>query len=117
MGRHSVPDEEVVERENDAEIASPSIPAVSAKTSAVADLQLVLHNPRLLFTCMAAVSLPFAIYFIVLMTLGRLAVWPVFIGAPMVLAGILVGAVLDHAYHQLAKSRAASASVTPTMPN
>jgi hypothetical protein len=102
MGRHSHPDEvgddgasEVSRLSNTASLAH------SAKTSAVADLQLVLHNPQLLLRALIAAALPFGCYFAVMVGLQKMSDWALFIGAPMVLSGVLVGALLDNAYSRV----------------
>ena len=102
MGRHSHPDDDTPDLDPTAALAAGPESASGPKTSAVADLQLALHNPRLLVTCLAVVIAPFACYFAVIAGLGKLQIWAIFIGAPLVLAGILVGAVLDRAYSALA---------------
>jgi hypothetical protein len=119
MGRHSV-DEDAAEDLAAREIAStgPTAPTaltapVLAKTSAVADLQLVLHNTNLLRACLAAAVVPFVIYVVVLVVLGRTGSWALFLGAPMVLAGIGIGALLDRAYDELAASK--SSKLTPSI--
>jgi hypothetical protein len=91
MGRHSHPD--------DAE-PQPIAPVAEARsrTSAVADLQLILRNRRLMAACIAASLVPFAVYFVVIVTSHEMHVWALFLGAPLILAGVLVGAVLDRAY-------------------
>jgi hypothetical protein len=91
MGRHSQPDEL-----DDVH----AFPATAVKSSAVADLQLILHNPRLLAACLAAALMPFVCYFIVIAGLGDLHEWAVFLGVPLILAGVLVGAILDRAYER-----------------
>jgi hypothetical protein len=67
-------------------------------TSAVADLQLVLHSRRLLIACVLALVVPFGIYFGVIVGVGKLVDWALFLFAPMIVAGVAVGAVLDRAY-------------------
>jgi hypothetical protein len=67
-------------------------------TSAVADLQLVLHSRRLLIACVLAVVVPFGIYFGIIVGVGKLVDWALFLFAPMIVAGVTVGAVLDRAY-------------------
>jgi hypothetical protein len=102
MGRHSHPEED-----SDAELAQEDGQLASAeKTSAVADLQLVLHNPRLLIACALAVVVPLIGYFVTMTVLDKMHDWPLFVGVPLVLAGVLVGALLDHAYAQLPAAKA-----------
>ncbi len=115
MGRHSHPDEL-----DDAPELSTAAPAASdgnlTKTSPVADLQFVLHNPRLLAACAGAAVAPFICYFAIMIGQHRMAHWALFVGAPLVLAGVLVGALLDRAYARAAaQSRAAVAETGPIM--
>jgi hypothetical protein len=72
-------------------------------TSAVADLQLVLHSRQLLIACVLAVVVPFGIYFGVMVGAGKLVDWALFLFAPMIVAGVAVGAVLDRAYARSAR--------------
>jgi hypothetical protein len=90
MGRHSQPDDP----DDDAALGVQEAGQLSnaEKTSAVADLQLVLHNPRLLAACAFAIVLPLAGYFVAMIALDKMAKWPLFVGVPMVLAGVLVRA-------------------------
>ncbi len=100
MGRHSHPDDLLGDEQ------TPSVvPAVDAKgrTSAIADLQLVLHSPRLLRWCLVMTIVPFAVYFAVMVLTGRMSQWPLFVGVPLVAAGILVGAVVDREYARNAR--------------
>jgi hypothetical protein len=115
MGRHTHPDDlESPEPDLDPILAARTAAAVPpsaqsaktpAKTSPVADLQLVLHDRRLLRLCLVAALTPFVAYFAVVVGLHQLHVWAIFLGAPLVLAGVLVGAILDRAYAQRANPR------------
>jgi predicted lysophospholipase L1 biosynthesis ABC-type transport system permease subunit len=111
MGRHSHPDDFESPEFNPVEAAQTAAairksaqlahpPAHPSKTSPVADLQLVMHDRRLRRVCLIAAVAPFLAYFVVIIALHEMHVWAIFIGAPLVLAGILIGAVLDRAYAQ-----------------
>jgi hypothetical protein len=142
MGRHSHPDDLLddtlaepapdpdssVAAENSPPVSTPqqpvlngsahaaSAPAATAKvhkTSAVADLQLVLHRPRLLALCVVAAVLPFVVYFVVVFAVHKTHDWPLFVGAPLVLAGIMVGALLDREYSRANRSAAAAVAELP----
>jgi hypothetical protein len=67
-------------------------------TSAVADLQLMLHNRGLMLACASAIVVPFVVYFAVIMIAGKMGDWALFLFAPMVTVGVAVGALLDRAY-------------------
>jgi hypothetical protein len=111
MGRHSHPDDfespdfNPVEAAQTAAAIRKSVPVAHppphpSKTSPVADLQLVMHDRRLRRVCLVAAVAPFLAYFVVIIAVQQMHVWAIFIGAPLVLAGILIGAVLDRAYAQ-----------------
>jgi hypothetical protein len=110
MGRHTHPDD--IDDE-----PAPIEPPVH-KTSAVADLHLIMRNPRLLGVCAIVVVLPFICYFVVMISVHKMDDWALFIGAPMVLAGVLVGAVLDRAYSRLERDapQSPSQSAPPVAP-
>jgi hypothetical protein len=110
MGRHSHPDESESESE-----PIPPVVEVRSRTTAVADLQLVLRNPRLSAACAAAALVPFAVYFIVIVTSHKMHLWALFLGAPLILAGVLVGAVLDRAYGRLAEPGRPAVRVVPAV--
>jgi hypothetical protein len=119
MGRHSHPDEieapDLAAINAIAQFATP-VPAGSpTKTSAVADLQLVLHNPRLLATCVAAAIAPFVCYFAVILGAHATSDWAIFLGAPLVAAGVLVGAALDRAYAPATKPAPAAPAALPAL--
>jgi hypothetical protein len=110
MGRHSHPDESESESE-----PIPPVVEVRSRTTAVADLQLVLRNPRLSAACAAAALVPFAVYFIVIVMSHKMHLWALFLGAPLILAGVLVGAVLDRAYGRLAEPGRPAVRVVPAV--
>jgi hypothetical protein len=84
---------------------------IGGSTSAVADLQLILHNRRLLVSCALTAVLPFAVYFAVIIALGKSGDWALFIFAPMIFAGVVVGALLDRAYDRAMAESAPATSV------
>ena len=73
-------------------------------TGAVADLHLVLHNRRLLIRCLAALAVPFVVFFVAISLASRMMDWALLIFAPMVLAGVLVGWQLERAHARLASN-------------
>jgi hypothetical protein len=101
MGRHSHPDE------LESELAPTDVPAAAADvapaparphTTPVADLQFLLRRPRLLVASVFAALAPFGVYFTVMIGLHKMYDWALFLGAPLVLGGVLLGALLDRAY-------------------
>jgi hypothetical protein len=75
--------------------------APSAVSGTRADLHLLRTSRALRVRCAAAVIAPFAVFTIVLVLLGRTDVYLIWIWIPTVLAGVLVGALLDAAHRRL----------------
>jgi hypothetical protein len=69
-----------------------------SSSSAVADLQMLIHNRRLLLLSIGAAILPFVVFFLVLIIVSKVHQWALFVAAPLILAAVLVGAIVDHAY-------------------
>lgn len=90
MGRHSAP-------EDDETPATPSH-APRAQSGTHADLQMLRENPALRARCIAAAVVPFLLYTVVLVVIGRADIYLVWVWIPIVLAGILVGMLLDLGY-------------------
>ena len=65
-----------------------------------ADLTLLRENPAVRARCAAAVIVPFLLYTVVLVVLGRAGVILVWVWIPVVLAGVSVGAFLDAAHRR-----------------
>lgn len=99
MGRHSAPDD------GDAKPSSPSPAAEDAgsreragapvQSGTHADLQMLRDNPALRARCIAAAVVPFILYTVVLVVIGRADIYLVWVWIPIVVAGILVGTMLD----------------------
>lgn len=78
----------------------PSAPAATPATprthSTAADLALVRHHGDVRARCLAGLLAPFVVYAAVLLAVGESSTaWALWIFAPLVLAGILVGSFLD----------------------
>ena len=93
MGRHSAPDDDEEEVVDVAEDAAPS-----TESGGAADLRLLREDPSLRARCAAAVAVPFAIYTIVMIVIGKVNLYLLWVWLPTVLAGILVGMFLDRAH-------------------
>ncbi len=63
-----------------------------------ADLRLLRKNSAVRAQCLAAVVVSFALYSVVLLVISKTDVYLLWIWIPIVLAGVLVGAVLDAAH-------------------
>jgi hypothetical protein len=73
-------------------------PAAARSSGTRGDLQLLRETPRLRAWCAAVVVFPFLIFTAVLIALGRTDLFLIWFWVPTVLAGILVGALLDRAH-------------------
>jgi hypothetical protein len=76
--------------------AAASEPAAPRLHSTAADLALVRHHGDVRARCIAGVIVPFIGYAAVLLAVGGSGTaWAIWVFAPLILAGILVGAFLD----------------------
>lgn len=112
MGRHSVPDdrddEPVVAVATPAEPASerakplpataPETPPARPRTGTGADLELLRRDRTLRARAAAAAVVPLFLYVIVMIVIGRFDAFLIWVWVPVVLAGVLVGALLDRAH-------------------
>jgi hypothetical protein len=99
MGRHSAPDDE-----SDAQ----AVPAPTPAGGAHADLQMLRENPALRARCIAGALVPFILYTVGLIAVGRADIYLVWVWIPIVVAGILVGAFLDLGYRSARAHRDAT---------
>ena len=108
MGRHSAPDDD----EDEAEILAAQL-AAAATTAPLptdvaarsphgtnADLHLLRTSPALRARCIAAIVVPFALYVVLLVVIGHLGSFLLWVWVPTVLAGVLVGLFLDLAHRR-----------------
>lgn len=63
-----------------------------------ADLRLIRERADVRNRCIAAVLVPFIVYSVALLLAGAISAYLIWIFAPTILAGLLVGATLDHAH-------------------
>lgn len=63
-----------------------------------ADLALLREQPALRARCLAAVLAPFALYTLVILVLGHGDVYLIWVWIPIIVVGVLVGALLDAAH-------------------
>jgi hypothetical protein len=114
MGRHSVPDDEDVEPvgapAEAAGEASPARPQPGPKPAAPrqragtsADLQLLRADRALRARAAAAAIVPLFLYVIVMVVIARFDAFLIWVWIPVVLAGVLVGALLDRAHARSAR--------------
>lgn len=68
-----------------------------------ADLRLLRHNPAVRAQAIGAVIATFLVYTLVMIVLGRTTDYLVWLWAPIVAAGVLVGLVLDLAHRRIDK--------------
>jgi hypothetical protein len=125
MGRHSAPDEPdegATAVPNSAELPVPQgrhyaadseeaggpQPAVPSEPprrerATQADLRLLREHPALRARCIAAALVPFVVYTVVLFALARAHIYVLWLWAPIIAAGVLVGAVLDAAHRKVGR--------------
>lgn len=77
---------------------APAPPTPTKERPGRADLRLLRENSSLRARCTAAVLLPFILYTIVLVVIGRVDVYLYWIWIPAIAAGVLFGAQLDAAH-------------------
>ena len=113
MGRHSAAEDEQ-EQEPATAVATVGVapgrhhsaqedetgPMPRTESGTHADLTLLREDPAVRARCAAAVIVPFLLYTVVLVVLGRAGVYLVWVWVPIVLAGVSVGAFLDAAHRR-----------------
>jgi hypothetical protein len=92
-GRHAAPDDADEPR-------AAQVPARARATNA--DLHMLRVDPALRARCAAAVVVPFLLYTVVLVVIGRTGLFLLWVWIPLVTAGVVAGMFLDLA----ARSRA-----------
>jgi hypothetical protein len=80
-----------------AEPGSPETPAAAPRRprGTAADLRLLRSSSAVRARAIAAVVVPFVLYVLVMVVIGRGDRFVLFLWAPILVAGVLVGAVLD----------------------
>lgn len=85
----------------DSEQPEATDPPQQRERATQADLRLLREHPALRARCVAAALAPFVIYTVVLFALARVHIYVLWLWAPIIAAGILVGAVLDAAHKRI----------------
>lgn len=85
------------------EVPGSDAPTGRASSSALApgsrgDLQLLRADGGLRLRCAGAVVLTFLIYTAVLILMGRSDVYVIWLWIPIVVSGVVIGGLLDHAH-------------------
>lgn len=80
--------------------AAPQQPADRPERGSQADLRLLRERPAVRAQCLAAVLVPFVVYTIVLVVISSVHIYVLWLWAPIIIAGILVGSVLDAAHRR-----------------
>src|SRR5262249_44651839 len=78
--------------------AAPTPPARTVLHGTAADVRLIRQRSDVRNRCIAAVLVPFLIYVAALFATDRTNVFVIWIFAPTIAAGVLVGMILDHAH-------------------
>jgi len=73
-------------------------PTHRAARPSVSDLHLLRAHPDVRNRCLAALIVPFVLYTAVLLSVGDLHTYLVWIFAPTITAGVLFGALLDRGH-------------------
>lgn len=86
--------------------AAPPLAGAGAKprreSGTRSDLRLLRGSSSLRARCIAGVLVPFLVYTVVLVVMARTGIYLIWLWAPTVTAGVLVGAFLDLAHRQAA---------------
>jgi hypothetical protein len=90
VGRHSAPGD------NDDDVDVPL-----AELGTRGDLQLLRDNPGVRARCIAGACVPFALYTIAMIAIGRAGDFGVWVWIPIVVAGVFVGLFLDLGYRSV----------------
>jgi hypothetical protein len=62
------------------------------------DVRLIRQHSDVRHRCLAALLVPFVVYAAAMLALGRADVFLIWLFAPTIAAGLLVGVILDHAH-------------------
>ena len=89
------------EADTKAEVGAPR----RREGATAADLRLLRTEPALRHRVIAAVLVPFVLYFAVLLAIGRTDAFAVWVWLPLIAAGIGGGLLLDSAHAKLKKAR------------
>ncbi|MDP9116780.1 MAG: hypothetical protein M3O28_05890 [Actinomycetota bacterium] len=102
MGRHSAADN----GNEQADGSTPVAPAAGLGGSAQAmirgghaDLQLLRQDSALRARCLAGLFVPFVLYTVLMVAIGGVGAYAIWVWVPTVIAGLLVGLFLDIAHH------------------
>jgi len=106
-GRHAHPDDdESDDDESDEASQSDGTPAKKREGTTAADLRLLRTDPALRSRVIAAVVVPFVVYVVILLAIGRMDAFAVWVWIPLITAGIGGGLLLDAAHSKEKKSAA-----------
>jgi hypothetical protein len=101
-GRHSHPDDDDDESGADA-AGSVTAQEHLRRGATAADLRLLRSDPSLRNRVIAAVLVPFVLYFVILLAIGRTGAFAVWVWLPLISAGIGGGLLLDAAHAKAKK--------------
>ena len=100
MGRHSAPDDSEDEDETYALAVAQAAADGRRPTGAHADIALLRQSPALRARCIAAIIIPFGLYVALLVVVGHVGSFLLWVWVPTVVAGVLVGLFLDLAHRR-----------------
>jgi len=105
-GRHAAPDDDTTVADGATATATveSAEPATARRREPNADLRMLRDDPTLRTRCAAAVIVPFVLYTVVLLVIGRADVYLIWFWIPAVSAGVLLGSFLDAAARRKRRS-------------
>lgn len=80
-------------------------PPAGARRGTAADFRLLRSSGALRAQAAAGVIVPFVLYVVVMVVIGRMDRLVLFLWAPILVAGVLFGAVLDQGHRRAGKAR------------
>jgi hypothetical protein len=101
QGRHYAPEPDDTQPGKANGTQPDARPEPRRERATQADLRLLREHPALRAQCIAAALVPFVVYTVVLFALARAHIYVLWLWAPIIAAGVLVGVVLDVAHRRL----------------
>ena len=92
------------------EVPEPALGAWKPRRESAirADLRLLRADRRLRIRCAVGLAVPFVALLVVLLLLGRVGSFFIWLWIPAILGGVTFGSLLDRAHHKAAVTAAAS---------
>jgi hypothetical protein len=91
---------EAISRVEEAEPAEPVVRPSARPRATASDLAMLRTHADVRARCIAAVLVPFVLYTVVLMLIGAIGAYLIWIWIPLISAGVTAGAILDAAHRR-----------------